>query len=341
MIAYAVHDGNLSRALPTYACLPLAVALSLAAWGVLAAEAVDPKVQARVDFVRGADLVKDASWAEALAAFEASYARVPHSVTRFNMGVCERALGKLTRARVAFRGALEDPALPAALRTDADRFVTELNAAMVRVSVRLNETPIVALVDGSPLSLDKDGSFAAGLLPAGPPADGATGPGMSFVLVMDPGPHVLVAQRPGFRDLVHRTSTSRGEHLEWALTMQNAYGLLRISSDAPQSLVTIDGTRLGIAPIELRKLEGKYHVTITKVGFATYHNDVRIAPGSTVDVRARLQKDAVSFTKRWWFWTVAIATVGGIVATAVALTRPPSEVPQANGGTLGWVVRAR
>src|SRR5438477_204503 len=63
--------------------------------------------EARQRFVEGADLVKRAQWAEALAAFERSDRLRPHAVTRYNIGACERALGRYARARASFERALE------------------------------------------------------------------------------------------------------------------------------------------------------------------------------------------------------------------------------------------
>src|SRR5712672_2584157 len=67
----------------------------------------DPNVAlARTEFVRGNDLATSSQWAAALAAFEHSYELRPHPLTVFNMGVCERALGRLTRARSMFAEAV-------------------------------------------------------------------------------------------------------------------------------------------------------------------------------------------------------------------------------------------
>src|SRR6187402_143183 len=62
---------------------------------------VDPPqvVKARELFVRGTTLVQSAQWAEALDAFEQSAALRPHPITTYNIGACERALGRYTVAR--------------------------------------------------------------------------------------------------------------------------------------------------------------------------------------------------------------------------------------------------
>src|SRR4051794_23601762 len=62
----------------------------------------EPREEAREQFAAGAELVKAAKWSEALTSFERSFALVPHPVTLFNVGACERALGSYARARRTF-----------------------------------------------------------------------------------------------------------------------------------------------------------------------------------------------------------------------------------------------
>src|SRR5689334_1403832 len=66
----------------------------------------DPTTRARVEFVAATDHVKNARWGEALAAFERSAELRPHPLTTFNIGACERALGRYTRARATLDKAL-------------------------------------------------------------------------------------------------------------------------------------------------------------------------------------------------------------------------------------------
>src|SRR5689334_19836504 len=83
----------------------LLVAVSLVAFP---ASAEDDVKAARDSFVRGGQLVKDADWAGALAAFEESARLRSHPVTTFNVGACLRAMGQYTRARRAFASALDE-----------------------------------------------------------------------------------------------------------------------------------------------------------------------------------------------------------------------------------------
>jgi tetratricopeptide (TPR) repeat protein len=80
--------------------------------------------EAAAAFKLGTKLVSETKWGEALAAFERAQARVPHAITLFNVGVCERALGRYTAARRTFKAALTEDSerrttLPQQLRMDA------------------------------------------------------------------------------------------------------------------------------------------------------------------------------------------------------------------------------
>src|SRR5438105_15910276 len=91
----------------------------------------DTVMKARRLFVTGAEQVKREEWADALSAFEQSAALRPHAVTTYNLGVCERALGRYTRARANFEHALAESAatggqLPQEFAADARGFADQI-----------------------------------------------------------------------------------------------------------------------------------------------------------------------------------------------------------------------
>src|SRR6185436_8687618 len=105
-----------------------------------AAAQADPLADARVKFVEGAALVKNAQWADAEIAFDQSARLHPHAVTTFNIGACERAMGRYTRARALFRHALEEHEqgqgkLPESLLDDARGLVTEIDGLLAHIAV--------------------------------------------------------------------------------------------------------------------------------------------------------------------------------------------------------------
>src|SRR5262249_26574917 len=59
----------------------------------------EPTTRARALYLEGVENVQKSQWAEALFAFESSAKLRPHATTTFNVGACERALGRYARAQ--------------------------------------------------------------------------------------------------------------------------------------------------------------------------------------------------------------------------------------------------
>lgn len=301
-----------------------------------------PKARAREAFERGAVLVKDAKWSEALAAFDASFALAPHPVTLFNVGACERALGTYTRARRtllrarALDASGEQGHLPESARSDIDAFLTEIASVLVTVDVKLDPPTATIAVDGRPLEVTAPDTTTAGLAPPGP---GQPPPAASFRLEMDPGAHVLVLARPGFQDIVVRDTFARG-HEPLSLVLSRLDGTLELVADRERAAVSVDGLDVGLVPVTLRRPAGRYHIVVRRPGYVPFATDATLEAGGRVAIAATLPPEREPITKTWWFWAAA----GGVLATATAttyfLTRPEPSVPPANGGGLGWVVRA-
>ena len=302
--------------------------------------------RARTEFLRGADLVKEAKWAEALAAFEASFALVPHPVTSFNIGACERATGSYARARRTLlatraldaRG--DSGNLPDSARADITAFLSEIDAILVTVEVHLDPPSAAIAVDGRPLERTTDGDnpiMTAGLAPPGPGRPPS--PSGRFRLELDPGAHVIVLQRPGFQDVVRREVFARGNPRTLDLVLEKLDATLRVAADQERAAVSIDGIDVGLAPIELRRPAGRYHVAVRKAGFVSYETDAQLEAGGRVDLSALLPEETTPLYKKWWFWAAAGGVVAAATTTTYFLVRPDPERPAANGGGLGWVVR--
>jgi hypothetical protein len=166
----------------------------------------DPQVErARGAFMLGASLAREGQWKDALAAFERAAEIRPHAVTTYNLGYVERALGRLTRAKVRLEAALreelmpEDRRLPGDLVVLARGYLAEIDEKLARVSITLRDADLAIAVDGRPLEplpgkQGETGILVAGTAPSGPPA---RPPRSSFLLLVDPGDHVFVTSTPG------------------------------------------------------------------------------------------------------------------------------------------------
>ena len=74
-----------------------------------AAAQEDPQVtRARALFVEGTAHANEMRWGEALARFESAQKLHPHPGTVYNIGICQRALGRYAQARASFRRALDE-----------------------------------------------------------------------------------------------------------------------------------------------------------------------------------------------------------------------------------------
>ena len=322
-----------------------AVAISVAT-PAYAQPHAEPRDEAREQFAAGADLVKAAKWSEALTSFERSFALVPHPVTLFNVGACERALGSYARARRTFLRAREidraatSGSLPESARGDIDAFLAEISAILVTVDVHLEPASASIAVDGRPLEPTNDGpppTLTAGLAAPGP---GRPPPAADFRLELDPGAHVLVLARAGFEDVVRRETFAKGRPA-LDLVLARLDGALDVRADRPGSAVAVDGIDVGAAPVTIRRPAGRYHVSVRKTGFVAFETDAVLEAGGRVELSAPLVPEKTPITKTWWFWTIAGSVVTLATVTTYFVTRPDPERPAANGGGLGWVLRGQ
>lgn len=323
------------------------------------AEDESPKA-ARDEFVRGANLVKEADWAGALAAFESSSRLKPHPVTTYNVGACLRAMGQYTRARKAFAAALDESGkapgleLSPGLAEETRRYVAELDRQLAALDLVITPEQAQIAVDGRPLEPASPAQTAAqtaqtaahaavttvlvaGTLPPGPARPAPKG---RFRVLVDPGTHVITLSRPGFADAVSKETLVPGATVEKRLELDRLPAQIRVTSNHAGAQVLVNEADVGLTPVEISRPAGKYHVVVKKPGYLVFDTSTNADPGQNLAVTATLREDKPALTQRWWFWTgVGVVVVGAAVAT-YALTRPDPERPAVDGGGLGWAVRS-
>ncbi|WP_394829693.1 PEGA domain-containing protein [Pendulispora albinea] len=299
--------------------------------------------EARAEFMRGTALVTEARWAEALAAFERAAALRPHPITTHNIGACERAMGRYTRAYRTFARALEEnrltdeKALPASLATEAKGYLAEIDRLLVRLTLDVTPAGARVTVDGRPLEAATNArgelEYVGGIRP---PGTGDLIPQGAFVVVLDPGVHVLTFARPGFEDaIVHRT-LSPGKSIAQKIELTELPASIHVSSNRPGAIVRVSGMDVGPTPVDVLRPAGDYAVVVRKEGFQPYEARLRLRAGQETDLRVSLVEDKrSSIFERWWFWTAAGVLVTGAVVGIVAATYPGPREPVGTG-TLGW-----
>jgi hypothetical protein len=309
----------------------------------------DPSVtEARQAFLEGVDLTHKSQWADALAAFERSEHLRAHAVTSFNLGACERALGRYIRARQWFRLTLAQDErsgnreLSEALAAEAHAMLGELDRVVATFDVAVSPANAAIAVDGRPLEpagSDAHGAlFLAGTRPPGPGEPLGVG---TFRVVVDPGVHVITFSRPGFTDALVNRTVAPGAFLAMRIELDRLPSTLRIESDRPDAIVSLDGADIGPTPVDVQRPAGFYRVVVRRKGYEDYATEVATRPGERVELHAKLAEERPSLTTRWWFWAATGAVVVGVGAGTYFLTRssPPPERPPVDSGGLGWTVK--
>jgi len=334
-----------ARAALAGCALVVAVVTSAAVAG--AAEKGEPPservLQARKEFVSATEHVTNARWGEALAAFERSAALRPHAITTYNIGACERALGRYTRARRTLQRALEADAaagkreLPPSFAEESNRWLAEIETILVRATVTLTPPDAVVLVDGAPLAKEgkDEGAYVAGLPPS--ERDSKT-PGARFLVTVDPGVHLVSISRPGFGNAVVTRTFTPGTKPDLALDLQSLPATIHIAANRPDAVVSVDGLDTGVAPVNLLRPAGSYKVAVRKSGYVPYFTTIKVGPGEQPSLQASLEAETKPLYTKFWFWATAVTVVAGAAVATYFIARPEAERPAPDGGGLGWVV---
>jgi hypothetical protein len=322
------------------------VALALLVAPSIALADDDPQTaEARAAFVHGTELVHEAKWAEGLAAFEQSAKLKPHAITTYNVGACQRALGRYAEARKTLHRALAEndanggQQLPEALITETKGYLDQIDKLLATMDVTLDPGSAAITVDGRPLEVDP--TTHALVADVRPPGAGETPPSATFKMVLDPGVHVITLSRKGYSDAVINKTLAPGSSTVMVMALDKLPATFHIEADQPSAIVKFAGADVGVAPIDVSRPGGTYKVAVQKSGFVTYEATVVGQPGEAVDLRAKLPAEKPSILSRWWFWTVAGVVVAGAATATYFIVRANQEPtrPGLNGGGLGWSVQ--
>jgi hypothetical protein len=305
------------------------------------AGAEDATTRGRNAFERGVTLARAEQWGDALLAFEDAALARDAPLIQFNIGYCERALGRYVAARTTLQHVLRDTTgLDPAQIEDTKAYLAEFDHLLVRVSVVLDPANAALAVDGRPLVPDESASdtylVSFGATGAGTPMNKT-----AFVVTLDPGAHVFHAMRSGHEDAVLRKSYRPAESAKLDLHLDLLPATVAIRSEPAAGLVLVDKREVGIAPIEFQRPAGSYKLRVALDRYETYSATLDLQPGQRVDLTAKLNPDKDPLTKKWWFWSGVAATVAGGVVLTYALTRPTPQPPPYDGGSANWVVHAQ
>lgn len=301
--------------------------------------------RARIPFREGAKLVEAAEWDSALAAFERSRAISEHSLTVYNIGVCQRFIGRQTLARETLRLALarakEHPdEMPALYVEQAETYIREIEGRLARLQITLTPPDAKIAIEGRPLVAVSGvtGQFVAGIAPAGE----ARSLGLAKLEVLvDPRPGTVVTfSLDGYDTIEVKRDLKPGAREDVTVSMSEQPAQMRIAANVKEAIVRVDGVDVGMAPVAITRPPGPRLVTVIREGYVPYEAKLTLKPGQDVPIDARLAVEGVPITKKWWFWAGAAVIVAGVGIGTYFLVRPEPERPDPQRGGLGWLVEA-
>lgn len=249
---------------------------------------------------RGDELLDVRRYAEALAAYDDAYALNPTAALLYNRGRALQFLGRYPEALEAIEQFARDASPEVRARVPAlARLLEDLRG-------RVGALVVVGLADGARVLVN---DRQVGITPlAGP-------------LAVPAGRVTLDVFAEGYfplhRDVEVAPRTTR--KLELRLVSRDSAGLLVVRSHVAATRVTIDGTALGLSPVESGLLAGSHRVVVESDGYDPGSTQVVLQAGD----RRETWLDPIArppLYARWWFWTAVGVVVAGGIVTYVALT---------------------
>lgn len=277
----------------------LGVALSAPSASV-AQTAPTAQGDARSHFEAGVAASNAGRWQDALREFEQARAIQATAPVLYNLGLAQRAVGRMRDARATFRALVEEhgPRLSAERRTEIQGYLTEAEAALARLELTVTPAQATVLLDGAAITARS--------------------------VELDPGRHEIVVESPGFRRQRREIELRRGASamVDLRLEREEVRRRLAIDVDPTTATVRIDGRPSGRGNIEVQLEPGAHELEVEAQGYRPYRRSVRV---EDADVRLRVslvaQREAGGVSPFVWVGVGlgAAALIGGAIALGVAL----------------------
>ena len=253
---------------------------------------------------QGDALLLERRYADALVAYDASYARFANAAILYNRS---RALQYLARYAEALESIERfDREASPDLRSKVpglDEFVQELRSKVATLVVTSNARGGRVLVGG------KD----VGTIPLGEPI--RTNAGRATIEIIADG------YFPFRRDMA--LSGAIETRLVAKLVPRDMFGYLVVGSHVEGAMVFVDDTRIGLVTADTPLMPGTHSIRVVHEGYdgATAEVVIRVGDRSEIVLDPMKSQRSAPITSRWWFWAgVGAVVVGAIIVTAVVAT---------------------
>ncbi len=175
---------------------PSVAVLLVASLAVRAGDARADEAEARRRFGEATRLAESGSYVEALAGYRDAYAAWSNPKILLNIGTLLRYLGRNAEAAATYELYLADATAEPAKRVDVEQALREIEAKTAKLAVQVSDTAERLLIDGRLVAESV----------------------RSAAVRLDPGPHVLVAERADGPPAVLTIAVAAGEARELTLS---------------------------------------------------------------------------------------------------------------------------
>ncbi|MBS2017142.1 MAG: PEGA domain-containing protein [Deltaproteobacteria bacterium] len=248
---------------------------------------------------RGDDLLVGGRHAEALAAYQESYALKKDPAVLYNIGRAHQGLGAFPDALDALEefASTAPPSILARV-PGLPNLLAEVRAKVATVAISVD-------VPGATVKL---GSRVVGTTPLAKPLRTGTG---QFQLVVEKEGYFPYSKSHAFAAGV---ST-----LDIMLHSKAKEAIVSVTSPIIGAKLRIDGRDQGTVPTEVALSPGSHRLDLERDGYKPAQTSIALLAGERTSVDVPMQKTA-PITAKWWFWTGIGVVVLGAVATTIVLT---------------------
>jgi hypothetical protein len=242
-------------------------------------------------------------FADALAAYSDAYAITKNTALLYNMG---RALQALNR----FPEALDKlEAFDAAASTELKERVPRLPKLIAELRQRVSTLTVKTNVEGARIVVR---DTVVGKAPLPKPIRLTAGAATIEIDAEGYFPAKKLVELPGGSSL----------NVDLNLFSKATTGVLSVKASVKGAEVSVDGKRVGVAPLEVNVPKGPHRVVLKHPDYRLYETSTIVEAGRTKNLDAALQ--SASITTRWWFWTTigVVATTGAAIAIVGVSSRP-------------------
>lgn len=253
---------------------------------------------------KGDRAMDEARPADALAAYERSYAIQPEPALLYNQARAHLALTNYPAALDYLqRFETQAPASLKAKLPGLDALVREVRGKVHTLTVTVN-------VPSATVRL-RDATLGESPLPAG--------------LKVNAGAATLDVRAPGYEPMQRNLQLAGDAESTERFELQriDVRGTLVLRSPQTGVRAVVQNRWRGGLPLELTLPQGTYPIELSKDGYETMRTSVVVVAGERRERKLVLAKTPALYT-RWWFWTALGVVAAGGVVTIVALTTEKS-----------------